>query len=101
MKTRIEDAFELYVKNNLDYYFGLSSIRTDHDKKVFIAGAEFMQNETQAVYNSLIDGAARDTEMINKLKSNNDLMEKALRFYINYSDDSEVAYDVLEKIGDA
>jgi hypothetical protein len=78
MKTRIEEAATEYAYKN----DGGSDPRYCGLEDGFIAGAEFMQGEVE------------------KLKAQNDLMAKALRFYINYSDDSEVAYDALEKVGE-
>ena len=68
------------------------------------AACEYKKDEIKelsyfkAIYNSLIDGAARDTEKINKLQDENKKLREALEFYANkdnwenYSDEIYPCY---------
>jgi len=113
MKTRIEEAFlKFWESCTHDFDFDELGKRDAQYifNHAFEVGAEFMQKEAE-FWETFVKGLTKDLifhQNLNKekikecakLKAQNDLMAKALRFYINYSDDSEVAYDALEKVGE-
>jgi hypothetical protein len=87
MNDKDKEAFVKYMGENLPYSYYVSYYCPE--LKTWQAACEYKHEEIKKlsyfkdVYNSLIDGAAKDTEKINELQTENKKLREALEFYAN------------------